>query len=93
MIKEKEKFFSSVAHELRTPLNSILPISKKLKSFLKSQESLRYIQIIINSAHHLANVIEDALDLSRVQNNKFEINYSKTNIRQVLEEIFEIMNF
>ena len=51
------------------------------------------IKIITNSAYHLQSVIEDALDMSRIENNKFEINYDKFNIRQVIKEVEDIMEF
>lgn len=90
---ERSRFFSSVAHELRTPLNSILPMSKKVKDMVKCKQTLKYLDIIINSASHLANVIEDALDLSRIENNRFEINIEYVNIRSLIEEVSSIMEF
>ena len=80
-IKELEKishkvramFLSSVAHELRTPLNSIIPMTTLLrKHVLKDPQALKYVDIISSSSVHLQNVIEDALDMSRIENNKFE---------------------
>lgn len=53
---------------------------------LKNDESsLTYIGIILNSAYHLENVIEDALDMSRIENHKFEINLKTFNIRETLD--------
>ena len=67
-------YFSSIAHELRTPLNSIIPMVRMiLTNFLGSIDSRvkNYLNIILNSSLHLQNVIEDALDMSRIENNKF----------------------
>eukprot|EP00347_Sterkiella_histriomuscorum_P022901 403336731 len=88
----RSMFFSSIAHELRTPLNSIIPISKELKKMqgMGKQANL-FIDIVINSAHHLENVIEDALDMNRIENNKFEINNSMFNIREVVMQVVNIM--
>lgn len=87
-------FFSSIAHELRTPLNSILPISKQLlEKYKDDNQAAFYLEIIINSSHHLENVIEDALDMSRIENNKFEINKHMFDLRETLEEIKKIMDF
>jgi signal transduction histidine kinase len=41
----------------------------------------------MNSAYHLSNLIEDALDMSRIENNKFEINNEEFEIRKVIKEI------
>ena len=74
--KMKAMFFSSVAHELRTPLNAIIPIVRVLLNSpdlpLTGRRAL-YLPIILSSALHLENVIEDALDISRLENNKFSL--------------------
>lgn len=49
--------------------------------------------IIHNSSLHLQNVIEDALDLSRIENNQFEIDLEFFDIRKVVEGVVSIMNF
>ena len=56
-------------------------------------KALQYIKIIGNSAHHLANVIEDALDMSRLENNKFELNPEYTDIRHLIMDVTSIMEF
>lgn len=74
--KMRSMFFSSVAHELRTPLNSIIPIIRMMLETMGHELSARsrtYLKIILNAALHLESVIEDALDMSRIENNKFSI--------------------
>lgn len=71
--KMRNMFFSSVAHELRTPLNSIIPMTRILLSLVKEERPLKYLGIILNSTLHLQNLIEDALDMSRIENDKFEL--------------------
>lgn len=72
--KARSKFFAQVAHELRTPLNSIIPILRMILDVYGDVLNDRIkglLKIILNSAIHLSNVIEDALDLSRLENNNF----------------------
>jgi two-component system, sensor histidine kinase and response regulator len=52
-IKLRSMFFSSVAHELRTPLNSIIPMTKILQGIVSDPRSLKFLEIILNSALHL----------------------------------------
>ena len=79
--KLRSLFFSSVAHELRTPLNSIIPLTNILMQAIGSSgENRKYLEIIMNSARHLESVIEDALDMSRIENGNFEINIQTINI-------------
>jgi signal transduction histidine kinase len=89
-------FFSSIAHELRTPLNSIIPMVRMiLTNFLSSIDSRvkNYLNIILNSSLHLQNVIEDALDMSRIENNKFVIYQEFFEIRTAIQEVISIMEF
>ena len=70
----REMYFSSVAHELRTPLNSIIPIVKMILEFYSDKlepNVINYIKIIMNASLHLQNLIEDALDMCRIENGKF----------------------
>jgi signal transduction histidine kinase len=72
----RASLFSSIAHELRTPLNSIIPIIRIILEslpFSDSQRLINYLRIVMNSSLHLQNVIEDALDMSRIENGKFQI--------------------
>ncbi len=100
-IKLRSQFFASIAHELRTPLNSIIPILKLILSILTSiiqenpeiKRSIRLLQIVMNSSTHLSNVINDALDITRIENNKFELILSVFSIRNTLKEVADVMQF
>ena len=92
----REMFFSSVAHELRTPLNSIIPVIRMIIDFYSSELDEKfqgYMQIIYNSSMHLLNVIEDALDMSRIENKKFTIILEFMDIREAVKEVPDIMRF
>ena len=90
----RAQFFSSIAHELRTPLNSIIPILKlvlgmliNLNGDLRSLDLpkiMKFVQIVHNSSIHLENVFNDALDISRLENNKFEIHKTPFAIREIV---------
>ena len=89
-------YFSSIAHELRTPLNSIIPIIRMILTNFRQSIDDRvedYLKIVLNSSLHLENVIEDALDMSRIENGKFEIINELFDIRETLNEVCEVMEF
>jgi signal transduction histidine kinase len=89
-------YFSSIAHELRTPLNTIIPMLRMILAHHRSSldpRVINYLTIILNSALHLQSVIEDALDMSRIENNKFDITKDLFNIREAVNEICEVMDF
>ena len=95
----RAKFFSSVAHELRTPLNSVIPIVKLLIAILAARQPpdlpkvLQLLTIVQNGTIHLENVINDALDVTRLENNKFEIHKEPFRIRDSLKDVYDIMKF
>lgn len=94
--KMRAMFFSSVAHELRTPLNSIIPVVRMIIDYFSlelNEKIVNYLKVILNSALHLQNVIEDALDMSRIENNKFSIFDEMFDIRAAVNEVCDIMKF
>ena len=69
--KMRSIFFASVAHELRTPLNTIIPLSNKLMRLVNDPHSLKLVKVVRNTSMYLQNLIEDALDMSRLDSGKF----------------------
>lgn len=64
-----------------------------LESMELEPRIVNYLNIILNSALHLQNVIEDALDMSRLENNKFSIFKEVFEIRVAVQEVCDIMRF
>lgn len=95
----RAQFFSSIAHELRTPLNSVIPVLKLVISQLTSTQTpdigkiVKLISIAYNGTVHLESVVHDALDITRLENNKFEIHKSPFKVRDLIAEIADIMKF
>ena len=81
-------------------MNSVIPILKLvLEMLLNNRNSFNIarmqelVQIAHNSSIHLQNVVNDALDVARIENNKFEINRSRFNIREALKDVYDLMKF
>jgi signal transduction histidine kinase len=92
----KDLYFTSMAHELKTPLNSILPIVRLIIDLYSSKLDSRlmnYLQIIHNSSLHLKILIEDALDLCRLENRTFLVSLTPFNFRRALKEVSDIMEY
>lgn len=71
--KAKADFLSHMSHEIRTPLNAILGFIGILKEKTKESESLMYIETIQKSSTHLLNIINDILDLSKIESGKLSV--------------------
>lgn len=88
--KAKSEFLANMSHELRTPLNSIIGFSDLL--LLEPEETInedsrRKLTYILDGAWHLLNLINDILDLSKVEAGKMELEVSSVNIESLLESI------
>ncbi|MCE7064676.1 response regulator [Dyadobacter sp. CY326] len=86
----KSEFLANMSHELRTPLNSILILSRILgenKGERLNEEQQRYASVIFNSGNDLLTLINDILDLAKVESGKIELVYEHVKTELLLSEI------
>ena len=86
----KSQFLSSMSHELRTPLNSVIALSGVLYKRLKNQiseDEYSYLEIIGRNGKNLLALINDLLDLSRIEAGKTEIQYSTFSLDEIVKHI------
>jgi PAS domain S-box-containing protein len=84
----KSAFLANVSHEIRTPLGAVLGFSELLlEESLTAEERQNTIEVIIRNGRLLSNIINDILDLSKVEAGKLEIEKISVDLREVLQEI------
>jgi signal transduction histidine kinase/DNA-binding response OmpR family regulator len=93
--KYKSQFLANISHELRTPLNSIILLSNLLIRTGKDsieQSVKEKIKVIYNSGQHLHRLINDILDLSKIEAGKIDINNRYFSSRKLIEELSEMFD-
>ncbi|MGJ1265967.1 ATP-binding protein [Sphingobacterium spiritivorum] len=90
--KAKSKFIMTMSHEIRTPLNGIIGTIDLLKTTKLDQNQQLLIENLQASSHILSDLVTDLLDISRIETNKFEINYTSFNLNQSLNSLKHVID-
>ncbi len=89
--KVKSEFLANMSHEIRTPMNGILGFVKLLKKSNPSEEQLDHILTIEQSANNLLQIINDILDISKIEAGKLSLQNEDYNLRQCIEDAISIL--
>lgn len=87
----KSNFLANMSHEIRTPMNSIISMTYILKKKTTSEIQLQYIEIIESASNNLLKLLNDILDLSKIEAKKLEINKSDFNLITVLDNVNNLL--
>ncbi|EKQ57186.1 MULTISPECIES: PAS domain-containing hybrid sensor histidine kinase/response regulator [unclassified Clostridium] len=86
--KAKSIFLADMSHEIRTPMNGILATIQLLRSECVSDEQSKYIKILNESANTMLNVINNLLDISKIESGTFKLNDEPFNLRETINNIY-----
>ncbi|MEG4446172.1 PAS domain S-box protein [Microcoleus sp. AT9_B5] len=90
----KTVFLANMSHELRTPLNSILGFTQLMSYESNLTRSLQErLQIVNRSGRHLLDLINDILDLSKIESGRMTLNLSDFDLTNLLKSIEEMLQF
>jgi PAS domain S-box-containing protein len=89
----KTSFLENLSHEIRTPLNGIIGFTNLLKfKEVNEKDREKYLQVIEDSGLHLLNIINDLIDISKIEAGQVDIHKEKINLNHMLEELFIFFN-
>ena len=89
----KSLFLANMSHEIRTPLNAIEGFSRVLVETDSEEERMKYFQIIESNNQRLGSLVNEILDLSRVESGDIAIRKDMTDLNQLCESIIQIFKF
>ena len=90
--RAKSEFLANISHEFRTPLNLILGFSDLLNSSIRDPVRKGYLESVRSSARGLLTLINDILDLSKVEAGKMDVNYRPVKLARIFEEVGQIFS-
>lgn len=85
----KSTFFANISHELRTPLTLILAPLSELEDGVQSEETRWHVRVIRRNAERLLGLIDDLLDLSRLDAGGLRLNIAEIDVRTIAAAVYE----
>lgn len=90
--KAKSEFLATVSHEIRTPMNGVIGTADLLSRTDLTASQQKYVDIIQNSGDNLVRIINDILDLSKVESGHMELNTIDFCVEELLDEVLSLLN-
>jgi signal transduction histidine kinase/DNA-binding response OmpR family regulator len=89
----KSIFLANMSHEIRTPMNAIIGMTNVAKSSRDIERKEYCLEKIEDASIHLLGIINDILDMSKIEANKFELSFADFNFERMLQKVVNVINF
>lgn len=90
-LKVKDQFISNMSHEIRTPLNAVIGFTDLLADTSLNKDQLDYVQIVKTASQNLLSLINNILDLSKIESGNLSLESSPINIKQIIRDAARIL--
>jgi signal transduction histidine kinase/CheY-like chemotaxis protein len=91
--RAKMVFLANMSHEIRTPMNAIIGMTRIAKESDEPVRIRRCLEKIESASHHLLGIINDILDMSKIDSGKFTLSYSDFTVESILAQVSSVINF
>lgn len=92
-MEAKSNFLANMSHEIRTPLNAVIGITELVSEEVPSQEHKKLLGLVRESAGHLMRLLNDILDLSRLESGGMTVEQVPFEIRPILDRLLNFFRF
>lgn len=89
--KAKSLFIATISHEIRTPMNIILGTASLMLNDKPKPAHIKYLQTLKKSGENLLGIINDILDISKIEAGKLEIEYEPVSLNELFDNIITVM--
>jgi PAS domain S-box-containing protein len=89
----KSEFLATMSHEIRTPMNAIIGMTSIARTSAEIEKKDYCLERIENTSAHLLGVINDILDMSKIEANKLELSFTEFNLEKMLIRITGVIDF
>jgi len=90
--RAKSEFISRMSHELRTPMNSILGFAQLFSMGTLTETQRKGVEHILNSGKHLLRLINEVLDISKIESGKFSMSVEEVNVNESILEAIDLVH-
>jgi signal transduction histidine kinase/CheY-like chemotaxis protein len=88
----RERYLAALSHELRTPLNGVLGMADLLAETRLDADQKTYVQALRESGQHLLNLVNDVLDLSKLESTRIDLELAPVHVEHLLQSVCELLS-
>jgi signal transduction histidine kinase/CheY-like chemotaxis protein len=88
----RERYLAALSHELRTPLNGVMGMAGLLSDTRLDADQKTYVQALRESGQHLLNLVNDVLDLSKLESSRIDLEPAPVHIEHLLQSVCELLS-